>query len=190
MIPAMIAVGIHRPAVRKTFLTKSCTNPTIPPLSRIPLAATSLDIPKNEREEENMKKKNPIGSESMMSVTQVGVLIERFESNLKVVADGIIGLRDRVDGLERKVDDVRANQAMTLQKITMLEIHARKTDQRLDRIDARLDGIDARLDGIELRVEKLEITVVKVLDDTTEIRSNVKNHGGRISRLESFFPDG
>ena len=88
--------------------------------------------------------------------TQVGALIESFRGEIRIVAEGQVGLR-------KDADDTRITLGRTLERITMVEL---------------------RMTSLDSRMGSLEDSNAKILADTTEIKKAVANHENRIKRLE------
>ncbi len=68
--------------------------------------------------------------------TEVGVLVEDFASQVKLVAEGVSGLNDKFDNLETKVDN--------------LEI-------KVDRIEVKVDKIETDVEVIKMDIEFIRL---------------------------------
>ena len=83
-----------------------------------------------------------------------GALLEEFQCRLSVVAEGVMGLNDKVDGL---------------------------TD-RLDRVENKVDNLENKVDNLENRFDRVENTlnshtemIGELMENVSEIKIELKN---------------
>lgn len=91
-----------------------------------------------------------------MTATEVGVLIEDLRSQFRIFGEKLDALESKYDskfetleskvgGLENKIDGIAANQARTLERVTSLEITARKIQSDVTEIKEALKDHAKRL---------------------------------------------
>jgi len=81
------------------------------------------------------------------------ILLEKFEDQVKVVAEGFEILSGKIDHLTTRVD---------------------KVETRLDGVETRLDGVETRLDGVETRLDRVETNIEIIKTDIEFIKNGLK----------------
>lgn len=113
----------------------------------------------------------------IFGATEVGVLIEDFEGQVKVVAEGVLSLDQKLDRVSAEFDkklDVVAEGVLTLdRKVGALP-------ERMDRIEDKLDKIDAKIALINE-----EIVEIKAMLSGKADLSRLEDLEERIARLEA-----
>lgn len=107
-------------------------------------------------------------NKKIFSGTEVGVLIEDFDKKLDVVAEGVLTLDRKVDGLAERMDGLEDRLDKIDVKIALINEEVVEIKARLDRIENGIDKIadTGRLEDIEKRIAKLEA-------EQKELRSRV-----------------
>ncbi|OGX34385.1 MAG: hypothetical protein A3C36_00340 [Omnitrophica WOR_2 bacterium RIFCSPHIGHO2_02_FULL_52_10] len=126
------------------------------------------------------------------TAAQVGVLVEDFRSQFRVFGEGMDLLNNRFGGLERRVDgianrleDVRINQAMTLERVTRLEISVTGLKSDVSVLKSDVSGLKSDGTSLKRDMASLKATTAQILVDTTDIKKIAAGHENRIARLEA-----
>lgn len=90
-----------------------------------------------------------------MDLHEVMILLERIESKVELVAEGVSANAQRH---ERASDERQA----------LREAHE-QTHLRLRKVETRLDVVDTRLDGVETRLDRVEGQLVVVRQEVAEL---------------------
>ena len=83
---------------------------------------------------------------SMMTAREVAVLIEDLRSQFRIFGEQLNAVENR---LENKIGGIAANQAKTLERVTLLEITARKIQTDITEIKETFKTHDKRLTHLE-----------------------------------------
>ena len=125
------------------------------------------------------KRTNPTGKEETKvdryTVTEVGTLIEELHGRIGQIAEGHVGI---------------------VQRLEKLETASQNVDKGLEKVEIALHGNSRRLDQVELgldvvngKVERLEDAVSKLSADLKETRQELKTEihqlGNRLAIVES-----
>lgn len=109
--------------------------------------------------------KKPAKTHNTFTSSEVGVLIEGFRSEIRVIAEGQTTLTKKVDMMYEEMGRQRED-------IWML-----KTDMKIVKEDVKVLKED-------VSVLKVDMKIVK--SDTAEIKEIIGNHDKRLSKVESI----
>lgn len=121
-----------------------------------------------------MKNESKKIEEKTYTTGEVGSMIERFDDSLKIVAENIIGVNDRLGRVETRLESF---------------------DNRLGRVEIKLDAVEVRLDSVETKLELVETKIDRLQDDMVEVKfelkrkvdaEDVKNLEKRVVKLENL----
>jgi len=83
-------------------------------------------------------------------VLRQGVLLEEAQSQLRFVAEGVVGIRGTLDEkIDAKLEVVKLD-------VAVLKATAGVHGAQLNRLETRVDGIDTKVDRIDKRATTLE----------------------------------
>ena len=112
----------------------------------------------------NMKKLEMVFSES-----QVMMLVEEFNSNLKLVHEGI-------SAIDKKIDHVEERLTEKIEHVDFkVEVLNKKIDDVEARLSSRIDAVETRLGAVETRLGG-ESKLDKVAIDLDNHRSSTELH--------------
>ena len=115
------------------------------------------------------------------TATEVGTLIEDFQSQFRVFDDGL-------KTIGRKVDSIDETVGRAWVKITGIDIRLIRVENRLENVENRLGNVENRLENVENRLGNVENRLDGIAKDVKEIKDTGRNHDDRISRLEEISP--
>ncbi len=101
--------------------------------------------------------------------SEVGTLIEHFDSKVDLVLEGHAVLNKRIDNLDAKMDA----------KFQEVDGKFQIVFQKFRDVDKRFDGVDQRLDKVEQRLDKMDETLESVQDELRLVRNELKEKVGR-----------
>ena len=91
---------------------------------------------------------------------EFAIVVEGLRSEFRVFAEDLTSVK-------KTVEDTRNNLAMTLERVTRIEINMNRrfelvdkrfesVDKRFDTVDKRFDTVDKRFDSVENRLDRVE----------------------------------
>lgn len=100
---------------------------------------------------------------------QFTIVLEDIRSKFELLADGILGLKERTDGVDQKLDrmEVKMDNKFAI------------TDQKLSRLELKMD-----LGFLELKNE-MNQGFLELKNDSKIVHNQLENHENRIQSLEN-----
>ncbi|TRZ51129.1 hypothetical protein D4R99_04815 [bacterium] len=97
-----------------------------------------------------------------------GALLEEFQCRLSVVAEGVMGLNDKVDGLTDRLDRVE-------NKVDNLENKVDNLENKVDNLENKVDNLENRFDRVENTLNSHTEMIGELMENVSEIKIELKN---------------
>ncbi|MDD3607781.1 MAG: hypothetical protein PHQ20_03215 [Candidatus Moranbacteria bacterium] len=97
--------------------------------------------------------------QKVFTESQVGALVEKFNDNIKIVSENLIGLNDCFENFK---DETRDNFKIVSGQIMRMDDRLDNVESRLNSIDNRLNNMDNRLDNVEARLDSIESDIHEI----------------------------
>ncbi len=86
---------------------------------------------------------------------RVEVLLERIETDVRIIAEGHSALVARLDRTDARLERLEG-------RFDQLEIRVAVLDTKVDGLEARFDGLEGRFDGLEARSAETQHWVERI----------------------------
>jgi hypothetical protein len=95
-----------------------------------------------------------------------GVLMEYFDGKVKVLAEAVGALDEKLDRVSSAIrEEAAARGSLYEGSIRELFVALRAMNARFDRVDARFDAVDARFDALDARFDRMDRDLTSLRDD-------------------------
>ncbi len=120
-------------------------------------------MPASSSKTQHPLSRKPTARESKaFSISHQNVLLERMEGNIQMIADGHVLLREKLDGLEVRMET------------------------RFNEVDRRFDAVDRRFDRLEGRADRLEGDIGQLKESQARMEGDIVQFKEGQDRLEEI----